>query len=595
LYVGIFAHRYGFIPEHGNPQRRSITELEYRYAQAEGKPRLVFLLDPGAQWSPAWMDAFTGDGEGGARIRALREELGRERLASFFATADQLAHEVSVAVTNQVAEIQAKDKYQLIEGRPVVTGEWRWTIPPPVRSFTGRDEQLAALRTRLTDEGAATLVPTAALTGMGGVGKTQLALAYAQRHRGDYQLGWWIPAETELGMVSALADLGIALGLPGELSPAELAAGARDGLGERSGWLVIFDNAPDPVAVAEFLPGAGGGHVVVTSRDSAWQGIADPVPVDLLPLGAAVRLLLGRSGDTDRQSAAQLAEALGRLPLALEQAAAYAATERLSLARYLELFTQRRDELLALGKPLAYHGTVDASFTLALDQLRATNPAAGRLLELCALLAPDEIPLAVLLSQPQLLPEPLAAAVADPVRHGELSGVLYRQGLLTRDTADTARIHRLVQDVTLAHLPDEGRRQRTVDAVELLAGLLPYAGDDPSTWPRCAQLLTHAQAVLGHAHAVQLTSPALSELLTRTGGYLWGRGLDVRLARELHEQALAMRQRLFDGDDRSVADSLNVLALDLYALGEHGRARELDEQAQAMRQRLAEQVSTAGS
>jgi tetratricopeptide (TPR) repeat protein len=351
---------------------------------------------------------------------------------------------------------------------------------------------------------------------------------------------------------------------------------------------VIFDNAPDPAAVAEFLPGGGGGHVLVTSRDSAWLGIADPVPVDLLSQGEAVGLLLRRSGDPDERAAARLAEALGRLPLALEQAAAYAASQHMPLARYLELFEERRTELLGLGRPLAYKGTVDATFTLALDQLQATDPAAGQLLELCALLAPDEVPLPLLLSQPRLLPEPLAAAVADPVRHGEVVGVLYRQGLLTRDTADTARMHRLVQDVTLAHLPEADRHDRTVDAVELLAGLLPYGTAGPDDWPRCAQLLAHAQAVLDHACAVQLTSPPLSELLTRTGNYLWGRGLDMRLARELHEQALAMRQRLHDGDDKSVADSLTFLAITLRELGEQGRARELDEQALAMYQRLFE-------
>ena len=307
------------------------------------------------------------------------------------------------------------------------------------------------------------------------------------------------------------------MGLPAEQPPAELAAGARDALGERSGWLVIFDNAPDPAAVAEFLPGAGGGHVLVTSRDSAWQGIADPVPVDLLPLESAVELLLRRTGDSDRQAAARLAEALGRLPLALEQAAAYAATERLPLARYLELFTERRAELLALGRPLAYQGTVDATFTLALDQLRATNPAAGQLVELCALLAPDEIPLPLLLSQPQLLPEPLAAAAADPVRQTEVAGVLYRQGLLTQDTTDTARMHRLVQAVTLAHLSQADRHQRTDEAVELLAELFPATSQHPGEWPRSAQLLPHAQAVLDHAHALQLTSAALSQLLSRTG------------------------------------------------------------------------------
>ena len=554
LYVGIVAHRYGYIPDHDNPDGRSITELEYRHAQALGIPRLVFLLDEAALWLPGWMDAVTGDGDHGGRIRALRDELGRERLVNFFATSDELAQKVSVAVTKQLDT--SRHTYRLVEGLPAVPARRAWTVPPPVRSFTGRVEQMTALHTQLTGRGAATLVPTAALTGMGGVGKTQLALAYAQRYRADYQLGWWVPAETELGMVTALADLAVVLGLPAELPPAELAAGARDALGERSGWLVIFDNAPDPAAVAEYLPGAGGGHVLVTSRDSAWQGIADPVPVDVLSQQEAVGLLLRRSGDSDKPSAARLADALGRLPLALEQAATYAASQGLPLARYLALFDQRRYELLALGRPLAYQGTVDATFTLALDQLRETNPAAGQLLELCALLALDEIPLPLLLSQPRLLPELLAAAVADPMRQGEVVGVLYRQGLLTRDAGDTARMHRLVQDVTLAHLPPADRHQRIVDAVELLAGLFPHTGEDPDGWPRSGQLLGHAQAVVDHARALELTSPELSELLDHAGRYLWGRGLDVQLARQFHEQALAMRQRLFDGDHPDVAQGV---------------------------------------
>jgi tetratricopeptide (TPR) repeat protein len=579
LYVGIFAHRYGYVPKHDNPEGRSITELEYRHAETLGIPRLVFLLDLAVPWLPSWMDAFTGEGDQGMRIRSLREELGRDRLVSLFSTADQLAQQVGVAVTVQ-------SRYQLVRGLPAVATVRAWTIPPPVRSFTGRDEQLAGLRAQLTSHGAATLVPTAALYGMGGVGKTQLGLAYAQRYRAEYELGWWVPAETELGMLAALAELGVVLGLPTELPPAELAGRARDALRERSRWLVIFDNAPDPTGVAEFLPLAGGGHVLVTSRNPAWQGIADPVPVDLLPLDEAVRLLVRRSGDRDDQAAARLAEALGRLPLALEQAAAYAAQQRLPLARYLELFDQRRAELLALGRPLAYQGTVNATFTLTLDRLREINPAAVRLVELCALLAPDEIPLPLLLSEPELLPEPLAAAVADPMQHGELVGMLYQAGLVTRDAADTARIHRLVQDVTLVHLPEAARRQRIVEAVGLLAGLFPYRGDDPDGWPRSAQLLAHAQAVLAHAQAVQLTEPALSELLSRTGNYMWGRRLNVRVARALHEQALAMRQRLYHGDHPDVATSLSDLANALRELGEHERARALDEQALAMRQRL---------
>jgi hypothetical protein len=212
LYVGVFAHRYGYIPEEDNPDRRSITELEYRHAQAEGKPCLVFLLDPAAPWPATWMDGFTGNGKGGACIRALREELGSEYLVSFFATAQELAQKVSVAVTNHL-------KGQPPTGQPALPSGRGWTIPPPVRSFTGRHDQLAALRTQLIGQGTATLAPTTALTGMAGIGKSQLALAYAQRHRGDYTLGWWVPAETELGLLTALADLGVVLGLPERLPP----------------------------------------------------------------------------------------------------------------------------------------------------------------------------------------------------------------------------------------------------------------------------------------------------------------------------------------------------------------------------------------
>jgi hypothetical protein len=167
LYVGVFAHRYGFTPDKDNPEGRSITELEYRRAQAQGKACLIFLLDQEAPWPPTSMDSFTRENESGGRIQALREELGRDRLVSFFATADELAQKVSVAVTNQLKNEQAT-------GQPTVPLGRGWTIPPPVRSFTGREDQLAVLRIQLTDQGTATLVPAMALTGMGGIGKTQL-------------------------------------------------------------------------------------------------------------------------------------------------------------------------------------------------------------------------------------------------------------------------------------------------------------------------------------------------------------------------------------------------------------------------------------
>jgi tetratricopeptide (TPR) repeat protein len=496
---------------------------------------------------------------------------------------------VIARTTNRFTGLAAsRYTYRLVAGLPAVVAGGAWTIPPPVSSFTGRDEQLAALRDRLAGEGGATLVPAAALSGRGGVGKTQLALAYAQRHRDEYGLGWWVPAETELGMLAALAELGVALGLPEELPAAELAAQVREVLGERSGWLLVFDGAADPDAVAGFLPQAGGGHVLVTSRHSAWQGVADPVPVDLLRPDEAIELLGRCSADPDERAAGQLAEALGRLPLAVDQAAAYAARQRLEPTAYLELFERRRAELPARGRPPAHDGVVDAAFTLALDELRETDPAALWAAELCALVAPDEIPLDLLLGDAELLPRQPAAAAADPRRREELVEGLYERGLLSRGVAGTARMHRLVQETILARLSDADRQVRTTEAIGLLAELFPYQGSEPGSWPRCARLLAHAQAVLDGAMSLELTSPALAGLLARTGVYLRDRGLSVRLARQLHEQALATYRRLYQGDHPDVADGLGNLAFDLTELGEHERALELHEQALAMDQRLSD-------
>lgn len=248
-----------------------------------------------------------------------------------------------------------------------------------------------------------------------------------------------------------------------------------------------FDNATSPAMLGPFLPGTGAGHVLVTSRNPGWHGVADPLAVDVLGLEEAAGLLRRRSGDADERAAGTLAEALGRLPLALEQAGAYASQYHLSLGGYLDLFAQRRADLLARGVPLAYQGTVDAAFSLALDALRAAHPAAAQLVELCAELAPDELPVPLPLSQPALLPEPLAAAAADRLQRGEVAGVAYQAGLLARATGDSARMHRLVQAVTLAHLPEADRRQRTAEVVELLAKLFPYPGWEPGQWPRSAQ------------------------------------------------------------------------------------------------------------
>jgi tetratricopeptide (TPR) repeat protein len=460
-----------------------------------------------------------------------------------------------------------------------------WNIPAPVRTFIGRDPLLTAIRDQLLAEDVVALLPTAALHGMGGIGKTQLARAYAHRYSNHYQLGWWISAETESTITTALGELGTLLGAPSQLPPRQLVVRLQQVLAEREAWLLVFDNAEDPAIVEPFLPQAGKGHVLLTSRNPAWQGVANPIGVDLLALPAAARLLQQRTGDPDRQAAEILAEELGRLPLALEQAAAYIGAQHLSIGRYFELYRARHAELLSRGVPVGYPDTVDATFSLTLDRLRQQDPAAVQLLEVCAVLAPDRLPILLLLSVPECLPDPLATAARDLLQAQETVGTLYQASLLIPDVRDTARIHRLVQVVTRQHLAIADRDSRLDEAVAVLAALFPRDAWEPSRWPRCELVLPHAQAVLDHADQGQHATADVAVLLTLVATYLRARGLHRR-AREPDEKALAIRCRLHSGDHPAIAESLSNLGHDLQHTIELRQPLELHAQGLAMRQRL---------
>src|SRR5215831_7624987 len=208
-----------------------------------------------------------------------------------------------------------------------------------------------------------------------------MALAYAYDHAAKAGIMWQFAAE----------------------APAVLGAGAGDPVvavhgalaGAAAGWLLVFDNAPGPEAVMAFVPPLGDGRVLITSRNELWPpGLAVEVPV--LDLNAATDFLAARTGDTDRQAAAGLAEAVGGLPLALEQAAAYSQATGISLAGYLALFHKRRADLLDRGQPARYGGTVATTWALAFTQLQGSDPGAAGLLRLLAFCAPEAIPLRLL-------------------------------------------------------------------------------------------------------------------------------------------------------------------------------------------------------
>jgi tetratricopeptide (TPR) repeat protein len=561
--------------------------------------RMVSTGDPptSRELATAWREQF-GPGAGGieevepvaaAFLRILREELRAED--EFRAVLDSRAFDSIAEAVVTIAERMpdpARPPAASLPASPEDRSVWRVAAAAP--TFTGREAELQQIRRDFAEAATRGQSASCAIHGLGGVRKSQLAAEYARRYRGDYEVGWWIRAEEESTRIEDLAALAYALGAisPSEGDHVVAARAARRWREQHDRWLLVLDDAPSPDELAAVVPHRPSGHVIVTSRRYAdWRAAgARTLELRVWDRSDSVRFLLDRTTDQDATAASAIAQALGDLPLALEQAAAYTNRQRISLAMYAERLRDRDRDLLAAGAPRDYGRSVATTWNLAIEQV-SHDPVTRLVLAVCAFLAPERIPREIFYSHVRL------AATGGPATELLDSAIerLLGYSLLSADGASLT-MHRLVQQLTRERMGPPGAQ----DALILMLCAFPRPTDDPARWPTCAELLPHALAALEHAEAAGVHPGQAIELLIATGSYLRVRG-DLAAAQNVLERAFALALATFGSDDVRIVPAINDLGVVVGERSDLPRARELQQAALelAVREHGEDHPRTAGA
>jgi Tetratricopeptide repeat/AAA domain len=559
-----------------------------------------------------------------ARYRALPSRIDAPALAANVTSARAPAEfrTAPFAVIAGVPELEAIEQLQRLVG----AGNWRAaesagvhrvrypglepkinTAPVANSRFTGRERSIRQLREMLSESGPADVRPVV-LQGIGGVGKTQVAIEYVHRFRTDYDIVWWMDTEQAHFIDASLVDLAVKLRdtfgvtVPLTANSDEVARSVLEMLAhgkEVSRWLLVYDTAEDIDTVRRYLP-QGGGDVLITSRLGDWAEHARSLPLDAFTREESVTHLRKRIPTIDESDARQVAELLGDFPLAIATAGAWLKETGTAVASYVRELERRAPEALSYKHLDEYPKTLAETWELSLDRLAERSPAGARLFELCSVMAPN-IALELLYSPAMAhLLAPLEPELDDPMIIGRLIHEIDRLALIKLDlSTDQVRIHRLVQLVVRDRMSPDQIVATEREVHEVLAATRPSRGiDNQETWDRYRMIWPH----LTYSNAKNSISEPVRELLIDRLRYLWlrhalelanefGEEVDeawVRLLSQLAEGAETAEPASADTLRRQLLHLRSAQANILRDLARFTEAKELDESV------LAEQRTLLG-
>lgn len=514
----------------------------------------------------------------------------RERLCQLF---DKSAQELGLLETSE-------DVPSAEPPAPAPPARSIWYIPYPRNPlFTGREEIFERLRAcfQMRDTNASAVQ---ALSGLGGVGKTQTALEYAYRFRQEYSAVIWIQAETPEVLQTDCISVAHLLHLPLERAEREQGLAAlKSWLSTQSDYLLILDNVADLGAVQGLLASAHSGHILLTTRLQALRRLAGKIELDALSLEEGTLFLLRRAGAVDAdekgidancadyKAAQAIVRRVDGLPLALDQAGAYIEETGCGLADYLSYYKRRRAELLARrGENAADHPhSVSATFSLIFAILQRNHPRVVELLCLCAFLYPDAIPEELLSAGASALPSTLNATVNDPLALNEVLQVLRASSLVRRDPATRMfSLHRLVQDVIKDGLTIDERRGWAEITVHMTSRALPDP-NQPMEWGQFQRYFPHIQVCTTLIQQWNLVTVEAAQLLAQAATYVWKRG-QWEQVEDFLTRALDVYTRLYGNEHLSVAECLNNFGVFYHYRGDYAQAIQYHRNALAIREQV---------
>ncbi len=450
---------------------------------------------------------------------------------------------------------------------PVIWG----AVPARNPEFVGRTELLDRLSASLGSRGFAIL------HGLGGLGKTQIAVEYIYRRLRDHDLVWWVSARQETQIRASLTELARQLRLPGSEEtltavPAVLAA-LRAGKPYRR-WLLVFDAADQPELLRPFLPVDGPGRILVTSRDTASGSFpADSVAVGLFARAESVDLLRSRDSALVASEANALAAKLGDLPIALAQAAAWRAETGIPVTGYTRLLDEKMAEITATSpRPSDYEISATAAWNVSFDGLATRNPAAHQLLQVCAFFAAEPISRSLFagVRGVSIAPE-LDIAMQDPVLLDRVLRDINRCRLAKLDhRSGTLLLHRLAQVALQARMTDQARTEMRHGAHLLLANLDPNDPESARQWPQYQLVLPH----LRHTELIGCPDRWVRQLLLNLMKFLYVSG-DHTGALTLSQEVVAAWTGRHGAEDAQTLAASVQLGFVLWVLGRYEASSEV--------------------